>query len=260
MAKRSVKPAKRKKHGNNRRWIGATAALSLIATTYIFLPAIKSSFLELSDFIIRDIGFVVKDINISGATPRTSQLISRSLGITRGDNMFKLSVSEIYDNVTKSGWVKSATVQKNLPNIINIKINERVPIAIFQHDGVATLIDREGVLMEDTTSNREKLPIVSGDNANVKATSIISVISKFEVFKGKIDVIRLVRDRRWDITVSGLLVKLPEYGVDQAIEALAQIMGHRNISKDTASCIDLRIHGNVVIKGSKLNRRSKGSV
>jgi cell division protein FtsQ len=204
------------------------------------------------------IRFTANNVVITGATNRTTALIRRSLEITGRGDVLKLSVSQIYDKVFGIRWVKSAVVQRKLPNTINIKIVERVPIAVFQHDHTSSLIDEHGELIEEVEPNMVRLPIVIGEDANTKVHTILWIISRFETFKDKIEVIKFVRKRRWDIVVSGLIVRLPEQCIEHAIETLAKMVMHRGIDKNTASCVDLRLHDSVVIKGGSGNPRQKG--
>jgi cell division protein FtsQ len=210
----------------------------------------------LLNIVTRGTGFTVGGIPITGATRRTATLITSGLCITQGDSIFKLSTSEIYDNVRAVKWVKSTVVRKRLPNVISIKIIEKVPIAVFQHDHTSSLIDEDGELIEAIGANKINLPVVLGEEANIKAPAIIMMISKFEILKGKVEVIKFVRKRRWDIIVSGLTVKLPEQDIEHAIEVLAKIVQQGNINKDTVSYIDLRVHGSVIINGLKLHRKT----
>ncbi|MDR2458817.1 MAG: cell division protein FtsQ/DivIB [Holosporales bacterium] len=214
----------------------------------------------LLNIVARRTGFTIGSILITGATRRTATLVTSGLCITQGDNIFKLSTSRIYDNVSAVKWVKSTVVRKKLPNAIIIKIIERVPIAVLQHDHISSLIDENGELIEATGGNQINLPVVLGEEANIKAPAIIMMISKFEALRGKVEVIKFVRKRRWDIVVSGLTVKLPEQDIEHAIEILAKIVLQNNINKDTASYIDLRVHGSVIVRDPKLHRKNGVSV
>jgi cell division protein FtsQ len=214
---------------------------------YFMLLTVISIRNGLLSAVTRSTGLTVNDILVIGATQRTAALITNNLAITRGDSIFKLSASQIHDNVIATKWVKSAIIQKKFPNAINIKIIEKVPIAVFQNDNTLSLIGEEGEFIEETGANQPKLPIVLGEAANIMAPAIIRLISKFEFLRNKVEIIKFVRKRRWDIVVSGLTVKLPEQGIKQAIGALAKIILHGNINKNTASYIDLRVHGSVII-------------
>jgi cell division protein FtsQ len=238
----------------------ATLAICMVSAIYFTSSVIVSTYTTVCDAALRYVGFTVNDINIVGASQKTSALIMGNLGINRRDSIFKLSTPQIYNNVTAVTWVKSAIAQKNLPNIISIKVVEKVPMAVFQRDRVFTLIDKDGEFIEDVLSNPGNLPVAFGENANVKAAGLINTLSKFEALNGKVEAIKLIRDRRWDIVVSGLLVKLPEQDVEQAIEKLARIVQQGNVNKNTATCIDFRARDRTVINGLKLRSTGKQNV
>ena len=114
---------------------------SAVIGGYFILPRIESTLCCLGDALIDISGFKIKRIEISGASPKVSKLIRKKLQLSENDSIFKKSSREIYTNVEKVSWVKSAIVRKNLPNIVKIDIVEAVPIAVFQHNAKSILID-----------------------------------------------------------------------------------------------------------------------
>jgi cell division protein FtsQ len=204
--------------------------------------------------LLKDIGFVVEHINISGAGDKTEKLIEKHIDISRGDSILKVSACEIYSNIMKINWIKTAIVQKNLPNIINIKVEERMPIAVFQHDNKSTLIDREGFFIEDIKYRSINAPIIAGDNGNIKGKEIIDTISKFSIIREKLESLTFIRERRWDIVVAGIKIKLPEFETDEALEILSSLISTGRITKETVSALDFRIQNEIILVGLKLKR------
>lgn len=252
-------PKKRKQHKKQHskfflKYIFPFAFLS--GVVYFSLPYLGMFFSYVNDSTLRIIGFSVDNINISGAKKKTIQLINQNMQITKGDNIFKLSSEEIFNNVSKVTWVKSAVVQKILPNTINIKIEERKPIAVFQTDLLATLIDEDGKFIEEVKAKPSGIPIVSGNNANIKAKDILELISKFKNIRDNLDALLYVRERRWDIIVSGIKILLPENDVEKALEILSIVLKSEKINKNTVNQIDLRSPDNVVFNNLKFSNQN----
>lgn len=228
--------------------------LFLILSCGIYFSAhyVYNFFSYINNSIYKFIGFSVDHINISGANQKTHKLVFDNIGISKGDSIFKLSTPEIFNNTSKVTWIKSAIVQKILPNTINIKIKEKLPIAIFQKDSNINLIDEDGNFIEKTKTKLPGIPIVSGENANTKVKYILELISKYKDLRNNLDSLTYIRERRWNITISGLKILLPETEIEKALEILSIILKNGKINKNTVNYIDLRVPENVIFSKLKL--------
>lgn len=200
------------------------------------------------------VGFTVNRIEVIGASPKVSMLIRQRLQISKGDSILKRTCGEIHERVTQVSWVKSATVQKNLPNILKINVAEAVPIAVYQHNSKSMLIDIDGAFIEEVSAKPAKIPIISGPNANKKVSEILSTLIKFKDICSRLDELSFIRGRRWDITVSGIKVKLPEKDLDSAFGILTKLLKDGRINKSTVNYIDLRVPGDVVLNGLEIHK------
>ena len=253
-----ARKTKQKKRGKRNIWgvLKYTLPIFILGTSvYVFRAEINNFYTNICHEIACASGFCVESINISGASKRTQKLIHNEIGITQRDSIFKLSAKEIAQNISKISWVKSIVVQKNLPNYINIKIEERKPIAIFQHDSKSTLIDEEGNFIEDVNSGHKGIPIISGENAHKKANEILTIISKYPLLQEKLESLVFVRERRWNISISGVKILLPENNIENALEILSIILKTEKLNKKTVNQIDLRSPENVVFQGVKFSDR-----
>ena len=244
-----------RKNRSYKKLITIGVLASAVIGGYFILPRIESTLCCLGDTLIDISGFKIKRIEISGASPKVSKLIRKKLQLSENnDSIFKKSSREIYTNVEKVSWVKSAIVRKNLPNIVKIDIVEAVPIAVFQHDAKSILIDGDGVFIEEVTEKPAGLPLISGLNANMKARQILDTISKFNEVNSRLETLSFVRERRWDISVSGIKIKLPEKDLEKALEVLTIILKSEKFNKNTIRLIDLRIPDSVIMNGLKIKK------
>lgn len=243
---------RKKQQKSKKKLILGISSVIFASGVYFFLPKIENIFFETCDSITHFAGFYVKNINITAADQKTKDLIKKNLGISEGENIFKLSIEEIYNNVMKIGWVKDATVSKNLPNVITIKVTEKSPIAVFQHNSKFTLVNESGDFIEDITEKPAELPVISGDEANLNIAEFLEIISKFKTVKDKINSLTYIRKRRWDIKIcGGIHVKLPENDIEKSLEILTILLKQGNINKNTVKAIDLRVPESVIINGLK---------
>ena len=253
MAKR-----RRKKKINKKAIVIAVMALASSAAGYVFAPTICSFCCDVVDKAIKSSGFVVESINISGTNSSTETLVRTSLSLNTGDNIFKLSSNEIYDNIKKISWVKQAVVRKILPNTIDINVESKIPMAVFQHDSIFTLVDENGEFIENLSVLPQTLPIITGKNANLKFASLLNTISKYELVKKNLSSMTFVRERRWDIYVcGGIQVKLPDENLTAALDILSKIIDKNKFSGRNVESIDLRIKDNTIIKGLKVRKTNE---
>lgn len=198
--------------------------------------------------------FKLKSIEITGANPKIINIIRKRIHARTGNSILNISGAEVYNHIKNISWVKSALVKKRLPNIIKIEINEAIPIAIYQQNAKSILIDSEGQYLEEVSEKPAELPLVSGKNANKMVSEMLDTISKFRDIRERLEMLTYVRERRWDITISGIKVKLPEYNVEKALEMLDHFIKDDRMSKNNINSIDLRIRGQITINGIKVKR------
>jgi cell division protein FtsQ len=121
-----------------------------------------------------------------------------------------------------------------------------------QKNSTLYLIDEDGKLIEEIRENPWRFPIVLGDEANTKAHQILQLIRKFQFLRNKLESLILIRDRRWDISLDGLKIKLPEENVEHSLEILSIILKTPKINKTTVKSIDLRNPELIVFEGLKI--------
>ena len=190
-------------------------------------------------------------IDILGVSPRVTKMISAKIVIKTNDSIFSCSSAEIYNRITDIPWIKRAIVKKILPNIIKIEAEETKPIAVYQHDAKSILIDSDGKFIEEVSTKPTGLPLVSGANANKSAHKILNEIAKFRDVSDKLDAISYIRERRWNITIAGVKVKLPEENVTNALNTLDVLIKNNKLNKNEVRSVDLRLPGQIIFNGLK---------
>lgn len=190
----------------------------------------------------------VKRVIIIGASPTVEKLIKANLGIKTGDSIFRVSTTNMLNNLSKIGWIKEAIIHKILPNIIKLEIKERIPIAVYHANKKYTLIDETGVLITNTEIN-PGLPLISGADANLYVNSMLMVLKNYP--KLKVKSLVFVQKRRWNLILeNNVTIKLPDKDVKNALQTLSIATKQKNII-DAVTAIDMRIPGNVIMCGLK---------
>lgn len=196
--------------------------------------------------------FAIKGISVSGTNNLSTNDVINASGLKYEKNIFGLSVDQIRKNLEKMHWVKSATVKRVIPSNFEISIVERVPIAYWQDNDKLYLVDESGVSMP-TIKQFPSLPISRGANANKAIPQFVKLLKQFPLIEQQIVFCTFLGNRRWNIDINrGLLIKLPEENIAEALSIL-QRMGNKDgyFSSDIA-VIDLRVPGRVIIGKRKV--------
>lgn len=102
-------------------------------------------------------------VDVRGSHFLSEGEIRQLMGPAVGENILGLDLEALKTSLRQSPWVADATVRRTLPDTLEVKIRERVPLALAEADGLY-LMDAEGTLIEvygPRTAGFD-LPIVRG--------------------------------------------------------------------------------------------------
>jgi len=154
---------------------------------------------------------------------------------------------------SKLNWIDKVRIKRQMPDILNIEIEEYQPFAIWINDNKKFIIDKEGnsvPFLEEYESNEEfkNMIILSGRGANQNAKSLFNILVINSEIMQDIYSANWVGNRRWDIRFfDGLLVKLPEIEISNAWKELIKIYANSKNDKSIKS-IDLRVEGKIYLQ------------
>ena len=80
-------------------------------------------------------------------TPR--EVLLGSLGVHMGQPLLAIDPVDMKKRLQSLGWIRSATVERRLPDALYVRITEDYPAALWQQSGTFRLIDRDGHLISD---------------------------------------------------------------------------------------------------------------
>jgi cell division protein FtsQ len=146
-------------------------------------------------------------------------------------------------------WVKDVTLSRSIPDILNVRVSEYEPFAIWQEGEKKYIIDRDGNKIDyQELEGLEKMVVLSGQGANINARSLFNIFAIDSVLSQQVYSATWVGNRRWDIRLdNGLLIKLPENNIAGAWHNLIKIYELPG-SLDGIRVIDLRIAEKVYLQ------------
>ena len=204
----------------------------------------------------------VAQVRIDGLVNADRELVTRQLGALEGRAILSLSLGELRDKLLMIGWVQEATVKRSLPGVIEVRIVEREPYAIWQHEGVLRLIDSGGVeITREGLGSYDHLPLVVGADAPSAAGRLIDVLRTEPALISRVHAMVHVGARRWDLKFNnGVEVMLPEQEVAAAWARLAELdQVHAILSRDIA-VLDMRLPDRLTIRPGAANKNSMQNI
>ncbi|MDD2400607.1 MAG: FtsQ-type POTRA domain-containing protein [Clostridia bacterium] len=114
-------------------------------------------------FFINSALFNLKSVKIDGCCIATHEEVLKLSGLTLGTNLFKIDLQELNDKVKMHPIIKSLIVRREYPNILNITVTERSPVALIVGDGAYFAVDIEGICIRKVQNLQElNFPVISG--------------------------------------------------------------------------------------------------
>jgi len=80
----------------------------------------------------------------------------------RGQSVLRIPLEERRRQIEALPWVAQATVRRALPNILQVDISERTPIAFLREGSSLSLIDVNGVILQRPLRDDFHFPVVTG--------------------------------------------------------------------------------------------------
>ena len=170
---------------------------------------------------VASLGFEVTTLQVTGVKNAPRLAIYSAVLDGRTNSMLAIDLDDVRERLRTNPWVADASVSRRLPDTLNIVVQERKPIAIWQHQGRLSVIDVYGRVLEtERVKQFAKLPLVVGQEANQHTMGLFSLLSIHPELRSRMDAATWVGGRRWDLRFrSGELLMLPE-GEDASRKAL----------------------------------------
>jgi len=107
--------------------------------------------------------FALKGIDVKGQRHLSAGEVSVESGLGMGMNIFRLNLGQARKRLLADPWIVAAGLRRQLPNRVEIDIQERQPDALLLVGHSWLVIDRSGFCIESATSLRLfSLPIITG--------------------------------------------------------------------------------------------------
>lgn len=201
-------------------------------------------------------GLRVEEIYVEGRNRTRAEHLLAALQIERGDPILGFDLAQAKARLEGLAWVKTATVERRLPDIVHLRIEERQAVALWQHKGKFMLIDATGHAIADDIDDYAHLLQVVGDDAPAHAAELMALLATEPALAGRVKAAVWVSGRRWNLKLDdiarGIDVRLPEENTAAAWRRLAELNQEHDLLARKVTLIDLRLPDRLVLRSNDL--------
>jgi cell division protein FtsQ len=197
-------------------------------------------------------GFAITEIALAGNREISRENILTLAGITGRSSLLFLDAAKTRARLLTNPWIAEVSVLKLYPGRLRIGITERQPFALWQRDGVLSLIAGDGTVLERYVPPRfTALPLLVGNGAERAGRGFLDLIKRYPDIAGHVEASVLVADRRWNLHLKGgIEVLLPEGAPETALKTLAALDRDKQLLSRDVAAIDLRLPARVMVRQS----------
>lgn len=195
-------------------------------------------------------GFAMSRVQVVGNRETSEIDVIQSVGLDGWTSLIGFDASAARDRVAGLPWVQSVAVQKIYPDTLEVRLVEKKPFAIWQHGSELTIIEKDGSVIAPLASGRHaSLPVVIGMGAAEKGAEVVRRVAAHPGLAAQVTAYSLVAERRWNLRLrNGVVVKLPERGVDAALaELVAMDRAEQLFSRDVVA-VDMRLADRIFVR------------
>ncbi len=205
------------------------------------------------DIAARAFGFPIRSVDVTGVKELTKEEILDVSGMAPSGSLLFLDLAAVRAKVKSLPLVAEATVRKLYPDRVDIRIVEREPFALWQQDGVISVVSVDGTVIDSLRDKRYlKLPHVVGPGARLRVKEYAEILDGVPELRSQIRAGTLISERRWTIKMTnGIDVKLPESRPVEALREFEKLNREAHIMTKDIIAVDMRTPGRVAVRLSE---------
>jgi len=191
---------------------------------------------------------VLKKIKLSGLNFENKENIMSISQLKIGKKIRLINLDQIKKRIDNLSWIKNTEIIMHSDGIIDIKVSEHKPFAIYKNLEKYFLITDKGLkFLEINNSEFEEYFTVTGENSLYALANLKEIILLLNEKNINIEKAVRIDSRRWNIYFTeGFLIKLPSENTSLVFKKFMNL-NFKNVDYDKISYIDLRIPDRITI-------------
>lgn len=165
---RRTRRRKRRKVARRPHWIWPAAALAVIVAVAGIALAVRA--------IVTSSPVRVQRIEVAGTARLTPERVRRAISDAEGSPILALDIELLRRRIEEVAGVEAAAVARHLPDLLEVRVVERTPVARATVGGAPTLLDDSGAIFPAgrVQAGDERLPLVTGLHTPLGASRLAS--------------------------------------------------------------------------------------
>ena len=195
-------------------------------------------------------GLSVEEVLVEGRARTGPSSLRSALDLHRGDPILAFDPRAAKARLEALPWVRQAAIERRLPSLIYLRLEERRPMALWQLDGRLAVIDETGEVIPGAhPEDFAQLTLVVGPDAPAHSAALVRLLDSAPELKGRVSAAIRVGGRRWNLQlVGGIDVRLPEHNPEDAWAQLVRIERQHGLLQRNVATIDLRLPDRLVVR------------
>jgi cell division protein FtsQ len=203
-------------------------------------------------------GLALAKVVVEGRNRQSADSILAALDVRLGMPVLDIDLAAAQARVQSLPWVRSAEIERRMPDTLFVGIEERQPFAFWQQDGKLSLIDRDGsAIAVGNIASYGPLIVLVGDDAPANAAKLIDLLQTRKDLAARVRAAVRLGGRRWNLQFDdGVVAELPEPGtgnspenaMDAAWQRLADLEASERVLERNIVSVDLRLPDRIVLK------------
>lgn len=212
------------------------------------VEAVKRDFQERPEFMVQTLA-------VEGANEKTQKAIEELLPASFPLSSFDLNLGELRDQIREIDAVKDVSLQIRTGGVLQVAVDERVPVALWRGPEGVEVIDAYGARADklSTRVERPDLPLIVGEGAKKNVTQALELIAAATPIRERVRGIVRVSNRRWDLVLDrDQRILLPEQGAVHALERVIALAQAKELLARDVSVVDMRLADRPTIRMTEI--------
>jgi cell division protein FtsQ len=241
-----------------RKAAGLLAVLLVGGAAFAMLsvPEKRRAMLEHVESAAERAGLGLYQIALSGHRFTPASAVFEAADPGRARTLLSFDADAAKARIEGLPWVERASIERIVPDRVEIRITERVPFAVWDDGKRHVLIDRTGRVLQPVAADAmPALPRIAGAGAAREAAALLAELARHPALASRITLAQRVGSRRWTLWhAGGSAIHLPAAGEAAALATLARLLA---AGLPLTGDIDLRVPARILVREQRGHRSAR---
>lgn len=195
--------------------------------------------------------FMVSLASVEGCSKDLAEAVRAKLGLDLPKSSFDLDLEAARARIGGLDAVKSAELRVRAGGVLEVRVTEREPVAVWRNDSGLVLVDETGHRVADliARTDRGDLPLIAGQGADAATPEALAILAAAGPIAGRIRGLVRMGERRWDVVLDrDQRILLPASQPVRALERLLALDRAQDILGRDVRAVDLRLGQRPVLR------------